>query len=103
MKSMAFKMWFVFWSICLTLVAFGSWRGNVHFGWGIADFVFFGLIILTIVIIDVIFLFTLRLKSNLYGKQKVLFWISLISLFYIFLQMTVFRGEASPWNGQILF
>lgn len=87
----------------MTLVALGSWRGNLHFGWGIADFVFFGLIILAIITIDVIFLLSLRTKSNLYGKQKTLFWVSLIFLLYTLLKMTVLRGETSPWNGQILF
>lgn len=93
----------IIWNVILALIAALSWRGNVHFGLGIADFLIFSLIILVIIIMNTAYILSFRLKSFLYGKEKAILISCGLFLVWLLMQMTFLRGAASPWNGKIFF
>jgi hypothetical protein len=91
------------WNAILLVITFLSLKGRIHFGWGMADIVLLGIILITLLIVDVIFVFSLKETSFFFHKKKLIIGIGLIFLIYICLQMTLLRGPASPWNGNIFF
>lgn len=98
-----YYLFIVLWNAILILIASYSWKGRIHFGLGLADFLIFSLILLMILLIDVFFYLSFNPNSFFYEKSQLIIIICIISLIYIILQMTVLRGPASPWNGQVFF
>ncbi len=91
------------WNVILLIITFLSLKGRIHFGWGMADIVLLGIILIFVLIVDLIFVFSLKETTLFFNKKKIIIGIGLVFLIYICLQMSLLRGPASPWNGYIFF
>jgi hypothetical protein len=92
-----------FWNLLLGLIAILSAQGNIHFGLGLGDAFIFGIIIVFVLSIDIIYLLSLKTTGFFQRNQKLILIIAGIFMLWILLQMTLLRGTLSPWDGQIFF
>ena len=91
------------WNAVLIIISFLSLNGRVHFGWGMADIVLVGTILIVLLMVNLIYAFSSKDTSFFFNKRKLIVGIGLVFLLYVCLQMTLLRGPASPWNGNVFF
>jgi hypothetical protein len=103
MQKLSHSIFLVLWNITLILIAILNWWGNIHFGFGMADLLVFGMVIFVLFLVDIFFILSLTSKKPFYNKGKAIVIGCSLFLIYIVLQMTILRGPESPWNGRIFF
>lgn len=81
-----------------------NWKGKVLFGLGMGDMVYLLATVISIIILLVLYLKSLKSKANqLTGPQRILVIACLIIITIISLKITIMRGPAAPWDGTIFF
>lgn len=94
---------FLFFDFLLLLICVLNWLGKIHFGLGIADLPILIILVIGMIILNAIYYFSNNTGSVFYDKQWLILGVLVMLTFFAILKMTILRGDASPWNGQILF
>lgn len=76
-----------------------SLNGRVTYGWGLADIFYFGIFVTLSIVIATVTTYRYREKKDIRIFNLVFLAMTLLNM----LQLTILRGSAMPWNGQIFF
>ena len=100
-----YNVFLAIWSFLLLTIVYWNSTGKIHFGWGIADVLISALGLISIIAVVLFSMFARRkYPSNKIQRCENFFVLyALILLVFFILKMTIWRGELSPWDGNIFF
>jgi len=102
-KKYIYHIYMLLWFIINILIAFANWIGKLRFGYGLGDLIYIGLIGLVIIIVGTYYITDLVFKFDKKEFSKSNIIVSIFSLLFILLKVTLLRGLESRWDGNIFF
>lgn len=90
--------------IMLISVIVFNWQGRILFGLGLADIVYCILIFLSLVVGTILYVRSLRSNIEyLSTGDKYLIAACILFDIFILLKISILRGPAAPWDGNLFF
>ena len=91
---------YLIWVVLLSLIAWASIDGVIHFGYGLGD-LYYVIMVIAALIVSAIIKIILAKRSDDQSTHHIFLAACLIFLIFIILKFTLLRGIESPWDGRI--
>ncbi len=104
MESKGFRLFlvlFVFYCVLFFITALGVWNSKISFGAGLGDVAYLIMYFLSLIPVGAYVGFKLITNKRYIILHFLVILYMLISIIYVGLSLTIWRGGEIPWNGNI--